>query len=640
VSWRTASRKLRPAAEALSDKLAHALALAAKGFRVFPLVEGGKLPAIQGWPTKATSDEAQVKRWFGPDPNTGWTPDHNIGVATGNGLVVLDVDCKNGARGFESLAALEAVHGELPDTFTVNTPSGGRHAYFSTTRDLRNSASALAEGIDIRGVGGFVVGPGSTIGGQEYVAVAGDHPIAPVPAICEKIPPRPLREEPGTARNQASRIELDHPDAVARAAEFLKSAEPAVEGAGGDHHTFATAAKCKDFGVSQQTALELMLAHWNERCAPPWNPDDLQHKIQNAYDYGHSPPGISSPQMDFEPIIIQDSKRGLYLELAKDVSPDTQSEPLIDGYLDQHAFSVIYGDSNTGKTFVALDIAFHIAAGRQWAGAEVAQGGVVYVAAEGGKGIRKRIAALRKHFTTPAPPIAIIPCAVNLLNSAADVKALAALIDRAALLLEQPIVLIVIDTLARAMAGGNENASDDMGAFVTNIDRIRAASGAHAMVVHHSGKDQAKGARGHSSLRAATDTELEVADWCVSVRKQRDGDYAAQKTFRLVEVHVGETSRGKPIASCVVEWGAAAEFEDVPLTRDEQNYLMALKAARDRLGKLASAGIPTEAVVDAYADLGLPSPSERTVRRGLVTLESKGAVKRSGNGRWVKWDVV
>jgi hypothetical protein len=623
----------------LSDKLQSALGLAAKGFRVFPLIENGKTPAIQGWPTKATSDTAQITRWWGPDPATGWTPDFNIGVATGQGLVVLDIDCKNGAKGFESLAVLEAVHGELPETFTVDTPSGGQHAYFATDADVRNSASALADGLDVRGHGGFVVGPGSAIGDQVYVARADGVSIAVAPGVIEG-PGRPNGALHPKESAHPARIELDHPDAIKRCIDYLTTAEPAVEGAGGDHHTFTIAAKVKDFGVSEATALELMLDHWNERCAPAWLPEDLQRKIANAYAYGHNPIGIASPAMDFEPVTITESKRGLYLELAKDIEPDTTTEPLIDGYLDQHAFSVIYGESNTGKTFVALDLAFHIATGRPWAGADVAQGGVVYVAAEGGKGIRKRIKALRKHFSVPAPPIAVVPCAVNLLNSSADVKALAALVDKAALLLNQPIALIVIDTLARAMAGGNENASEDMGAFVTNIDRIRAASGAHAMVVHHSGKDTAKGARGHSSLRAATDTELEVADHCVSVRKQRDGEYAEKRGFRLVEVQVGETTRGKAISSCVVEWGAGGDFEDIQLTRDEQNYLMAVQAAKEHIGKLSSGGVPTEAVVSAYTHLGLPSPSERTVRRGLIALESKGAIKRTGAARWVKWDVA
>jgi RecA-family ATPase len=71
--------------------------------------------------------------------------------------------------------------------------------------------------------------------------------------------------------------------------------------------------------------------------------------------------------------------------------------------------------------------------------------------------------------------------------------------------------MIVLDTLSRVIAGGNENAPDDMGQLIGNCDRIRAEARAHVMLVHHTGKDEARGARGHSSLRAATDTEIEVS---------------------------------------------------------------------------------------------------------------------------------
>ena len=73
------------------------------------------------------------------------------------------------------------------------------------------------------------------------------------------------------------------------------------------------------------------------------------------------------------------------------------------------------------------------------------------------------------------------------------------------------VKLIILDTLSRALSGGNENSPDDMGNLVKHMDKVRHTLKAHLCVIHHSGKDRAKGARGHSLLRAATDTELEVA---------------------------------------------------------------------------------------------------------------------------------
>lgn len=618
----------------MNDKLTHALALAAKGFRVFPLVENGKLPAIQGWPTKATTDAKTIERWFGPDPITGWTTDHNIGVATGGDLAVLDVDNKNGVNGDATLDALSTID-DIPDSYQVQTPTGGRHIYFRVAEEVRNSASKLGAGLDIRGHHGFVVAAGSVIEGKAYTESA-----APLATCPEWITRLCGAKSPPKDSGVVARIELDHPDAIARAAEYLKQAEPAIEGAGGDHHTFAVAAKVKDFGVSEPLCLELMLDHWNERCSPAWSPDQLQAKIRNAYAYGHSPPGIASPAMDFEPVTESNGRR-LYLEYFEDIEVDTSTRPLIEDYLDQHSFSVIYGESNTGKTFVALDISFHIASGQAWNGANVEPGGVVYVAAEGGKGIRKRIAALRKRHPAIKPAIAVVPCGINLRGRNSDVDALVRLIDEAALGLGMPIGLVVIDTLSRAMSGANENASEDMTAFVAAIDKLRAACGAHVMVVHHSGKDTAKGARGHSSLRAATDTEFEVADNVLHVRKQRDMDYAEMRPFKLESVEVGMAATGKVITSCVVKWGEGGrEFDEVPLTKDEQNCVMAVQAALADLGALAVDGVPREAVAAAYVSLGMPEPTPRTLQRIMLAAETKGALTRAGTNRWVKWNVV
>lgn len=148
--------------------LDHALALAAQGFRVFPLEPGGKTPALAtDWKKIATSDPERVRAmWW--DPVMEVDLPYNVGIATGQGLVVLDVDMKDGKDGERSLRLLEMLFEELPATRQVRTPSGGRHLYFRTDRRLGNSASRIADGVDLRGEGGFVVGPGSVVGGVAY----------------------------------------------------------------------------------------------------------------------------------------------------------------------------------------------------------------------------------------------------------------------------------------------------------------------------------------------------------------------------------------------------------------------------------------------------------------------------------------
>ena len=163
--------------------LRHALAVAARGWYIFPCAIGGKQPALPGnWQHLATTNRARVRRWWTRAP-------FNIGIACGpSDLVVIDLDiAKDGgaaATGLESFARLCQLHGQPypEDTFTVTTPSGGAHLYFQAPdRVVRNSASRLGPLIDIRAVGGYVVAPGSRIGGRAYEVANAGRP-APLPS--------------------------------------------------------------------------------------------------------------------------------------------------------------------------------------------------------------------------------------------------------------------------------------------------------------------------------------------------------------------------------------------------------------------------------------------------------------------------
>lgn len=237
----------------------------------------------------------------------------------------------------------------------------------------------------------------------------------------------------------------------------------------------------------------------------------------------------------------------------------TTSNAFVKGLLGSNAMSVVYGESGTGKTFWVLDLALHIALGWEWCSRRVRQGGVVYIAAEGAAGISNRVAAFKLHHGINDPaPFAILPTSVNLLDPAADKDELIELIKAAALDLGMPVVLVVVDTLSRALSGGNENAPEDMGALVMNADRIREATGAHVMFVHHSGKDGSKGARGHSLLRAATDTEIEVSRDPASkmsvarITKQKELPTDGEFAFALKVIDLGQDEDGDTVMSCII----------------------------------------------------------------------------------------
>lgn len=237
---------------------------------------------------------------------------------------------------------------------------------------------------------------------------------------------------------------------------------------------------------------------------------------------------------------------------------DLDAADFVEGLLVSQAMSVVYGESNTGKTFWATDLALHIAAGFMWCGREVEQGAVLYLALEGSHGIRNRIAAFKAHHGMHGEPLplAVVTIGLNLLDPNVDAQSVIETCTAVKSRFEVPMRLIVVDTLARAMAGGNENAPEDMGSLVKVGDMLREATGAHVMYIHHSGKDTAKGARGHSSLRAATDTEIEItADGKTrqaEVRKQRDLEGGDIWRFELAPVVLGTNRRGKEVTSCVV----------------------------------------------------------------------------------------
>lgn len=277
---------------------AFALDLAARGFHVFPLARGGKTPIVRDWQNVATRDPGRVEAW--------WTqhPDANIGVLASRfkevALVVIDLDRKNGKDGVVAFEHLAREHGAaVPKTLSATSPSGGKHLFFVPAGAYGNSASALGPGIDVRGVGGYVVGSGSVIEGRHYAWDNPETPIAPCPDWLAAL----LSSPPRSPRAVVSPIDLDLETNIERAIDYLRTAAPlAVENSGGDGTTYAVACKVKDFGLSEGKCLGVLLDHWNPRCSPPWQADELETKVQNAYAYGKEPVGIATPEAQFAPV--------------------------------------------------------------------------------------------------------------------------------------------------------------------------------------------------------------------------------------------------------------------------------------------------------------------------------------------------
>lgn len=274
---------------------------------------------------------------------------------------------------------------------------------------------------------------------------------------------------------------------------------------------------------------------------------------------------------------------------------DEKLEYLVADLIPERGLAALYGKPGSYKSFVALYVAAMIATGRDAFGKATRQGPVVYIAGEGGAGLGKRRNALAAVQGLPDDTqIYFLRRQLNLRSTLEDMMKLVEAIGA----LQIKPALVIIDTLARAFAGGNENASEDMGAFVSVVGALQQALDCAVLFVHHTGKDEAKGMRGHSNLLGAIDTELEVKKLSpegseerigeMTVTKQKDGEDGFALTYRLEKVAISEID---PDASSLAvvpadrdELGSRAQHKK-KLPPTQQAALKALQMAVEEAGK-------------------------------------------------------
>jgi hypothetical protein len=601
----------------------HALAHAARGFRVFPIRAGAKAPPlVNDWPALATDYPAQIERWWDQ-----W-PEANVGIHC-DGMLVIDVDPKKG--GFDSLALFEQ-EVELDATYEVETPSGGRHIYYRCATGARNGVDVLGTGLDIRTTAGYVLAAGSQTAAGAYRVYA-DEPIADcAPDLVERCAARERYE--GAALG-GSGTATDADAAVARAVDYLGAQPAAVQGQGGDHHTFRTICRIRDFGVPKERAPEA-LQEWNARCEPPWDQGELAVKIENAYAYAQDAAGKLTPEaLGFEEVdnaeVIKEAQsdnpkviENVEMLHPADVGLDEvlRVEYLIKGVLERQSNAVLFGKWNVGKTFVILDMAAAIATGQLWFGKRVRKGRVLYLGYEGIRAMKKRILALRgKHpmLLDRATPFAWAPLR-NPLTRPEGVKEIGAVLVEFAARHGGAPDLIVIDPLQNALGGDDSDANlmAELNRCVAEIMRRQHCS---VLRVHHAGHSNEDRARGHSSLPAGVDTEIRVDEQEIATTKQRD-DVRAKFGFKLRVVKVGKDTDGDEVSTCVVE-----QIVDNPMSPDlsgpQRELLDRLLKLRGDGGKVSNTDIKD--CCDA------PAPKRREM---VVVLETKQFLRAEGKG-WI-----
>lgn len=309
------------------------------------------------------------------------------------------------------------------------------------------------------------------------------------------------------------------------------------------------------------------------------------------------------------------------------VSPPTWA---VKNVLPQAGMAMIFGKSGAGKSFFALDLMLAIARGAEWCGLKTKPLRVVYVVAEGVSGFRNRLVAYEQYHGIDMTRVSvqIIPQTPNLCVD--DDKALIQAIKA-----KGGVDIVVIDTLAQASAGANENSAEDMGAVLKRCQNVQAALGGLVVLVHHTGKDEARGARGWSGLKAAMDTEIEVSATMNGgmktmegrVTKQKDGEDGKAFPFRLQQVVLGEDEDGEVITSCVVDFDDSYRKLPEPTGKWQQQARTSVRELHDEY----AGSIPLNVLMTHMLNA---QPRETIAARDSRPDNAERAVKRMVEMGW------
>lgn len=526
----------------------------------------GKHPRVKRGVNEATTDRARIAQWW-----HDW-PDASIGVAMGqaSGLWALDMDPRNG--GEPTLAELSDRVGGLPDTALQLTGGGGLHYLFQLPpdMDIKGAANKLGPGLDVKGSGGFIlVEPSSHVSGHHYAWEGSSDPLEGHPVLrCQALE----HQIQITAAQPMLPAEGDIALPAAKVAE-IRSALTCIPA--DDRDLWLQVGMALHSTQAGQQAFGLW-CEWSQS-SPKYDAGD-QRRVWDSMKRDHGGVTLSSlfghakargwteaggswtGGLPVQPTLEAVPATGFEFIPAADLIANPQPpEWVITDVIEASTLGVVYGDSDAYKSFIALDMGLHVAAGRTWYGKRVRQGSVFYVAGEGHRGIGRRVAAWCKwHQVSGEIPFYASRTSAELTSyhSAQAVSdAVAAMADNA----DTAPGLVIIDTLAANFGAADENSAKDMGLFLTLVQRLlRERFDCTVLVVHHVGHGDKKRERGSYALRGNVDTRLliERTDDLASLmtcEKSKDAERFKPLAVRLQLVPLGfDDHEGRPVTSLAV----------------------------------------------------------------------------------------
>lgn len=477
----------------MADATETAKAYASAGWYVFPLRPGEREPyGGVSWKAISTNDAKQIEALSDQYPGCNW------GVDCGkSGLMVLDVDMKNGKDGEQSLAELNI----STKTFTVATPSNGRHLYY--VGEGKTGKDDLGKGLDTRSTGGYVVIPGSVCEGKSY-RIVDDSPLQPMPDKMAQILAT-KKADPERRAQVLCDLDLDHN--VDTAINYLTNTAPEALQGDRDNTCYEVACRIRDFGISREKARELIQEYYVHKVqlTSDFSFSELDWKVRSAYQYARNPVGISTPEALF-PEIPQVHRTG-FKHVAADIDPKEikprpwiMQDRLLHGYL-----TLTAAPGGVGKSLQSILEGMSVATGKNLTHYEVKEQCNVwyYNTEDPNDELDRRIDAARRYHGLKRSDLK------NFYYSSGyhTPLKLAGLDDKGRPIVYENIVqwligeiqendiqVLIIDPLVE-IHGLNENSNTDMPVLMQALRRIADETQCAISIVHHTsqGNDNAVG---------------------------------------------------------------------------------------------------------------------------------------------------
>ena len=625
----------------LSTPLAWALRYAEIGWHVLPLEPRGKQPLGKLVPRglhDATTDVDLVRRW--------WTaaPAANIGIALAqSGLVAVDVDPRNG--GAETFEALQVAHGSLRSEVMAFTGGGGEHHVFQLPHGAQLSLpGTLGAGIDLKCNGYIVVEPSVHPSGTAYGWEVSSNPL-------DGVVPSPL---PDWLRSLRVHVEAPAPapgdkPVDPRQARDVREALYVLDA--DDYHQWVQAGMALQATGWGQAAYAMWCA-WAQQSQKfdatdsrkKWDsfraPDQRGGGLSLAWIFGEAQRrGWQNPARrlhEAEPpeFIDEPPVDAVPPEWLDDVPPEGETRDLgsrigaglvmtvedldakagaltwaVKHLVPERGMGVIFGASGTFKSFLALDYALHRAYGMRWLGRKTKQAVPVYLAAEGGAGLIRRIKAwhMDRGMAWQDCPMRVVTVPLTLRTQASALR----------VAIEQTGVEpgdLVIDTMSQTFTG-NENSNDEVAEFLRTLGTdLRDGLGCTVEVVHHTGHIATERPRGASAIIANIDfafgvfrDEKEMIATMEFV-KVKDEDRPQPVSFDLRRIEIGHDEDGDPITSL-----AASQLSENGLSEAMKREALQGRGGRNRLFiRLAQNGMAEKELRKVFGDeVDIPDPEAR-----------------------------